>query len=135
LHAAIAAVGTRSGEAWLHLVGLALELPASDARGFARRIERVPQDELRRHLVGLYVPAWVGMVGAETLERAALGDREAIDELLAHPGYYAGHARDALPQLLSVPARETKALIVAAVRRFAEEVLAPGAPDECDARA
>lgn len=125
LHAAIAAVGARSGEAWLHLVGLALERPGIDARAFVDEVARVPEDELRRHLVGVYVPAWVAMAGADTLERAAAGKRTAIDELLTHPRYYAGHARDALAPLLAVPASETKTLVVSALRLFADEALAP----------
>ena len=129
LQAAIGAVGARSGEVWLHLLGLALELPSEDSRSFVRKVSRVPQGELRRHVVGVYVPAWTSMLGGETLERVAAGDRRAIEEALAHPRYYAGHAREALGRLLDVPAKETKELVLGALRLFAEEVLAPREQD------
>ena len=86
---------------------------------------RVDPLELRRHLVGVHVPAWVGLVGAGTLERAATGDRKAIATLLEHPRYYAGRAAEALPTLLSVPPGETKRRLVTAVRLFAEETFSP----------
>jgi DNA-binding transcriptional ArsR family regulator len=122
---AVAAVGERSGEVWLHLLGLALELPHDDARSFVDAVARVPQRELRRHLAGAFVPAWVGMAGAETLERAAAGDEAAIERLLAHPRYYAGRAAESLGPLLVLPARETKDRVVTALTRFAEEAFAP----------
>jgi DNA-binding transcriptional ArsR family regulator len=125
LRDAIEAVGERSGEAWLHLLGLALELPADDARSWLRRVARVPAGELRRHLVGVHVPAWTGMLGLETLERAARGEPAAVADALGHPRYYAGRARDALTSLLAVPAAETKRRLLAALRRFAAEALAP----------
>ncbi len=125
LRVAVGQVGERSGEAWLHLLGLALELPTLDAPAFAERIARMDAVELRRHLVGVYVPAWVGHVGATTLERAATGDRRAIAKLLAHPRYYAGRAGDALPPILNVSPKETKRRLVSALRRFATEVFVP----------
>ena len=125
LVAAVDGAGERSGEAWLHLLGLALELPHDDARSFVRKVSRVPQHELRRHLVGVHVPAWASMVGAEALERASAGDEGAIDVLLGHPRYYAGRAAESLGPLLLLPAGETKSRIVTALRRFAEEAFAP----------
>ena len=125
LRESIAEVGERSGEAWLHLLGLALELPAGDAQSFVRSLSRVDALELRRHLVGVHVHAWVGLVGASTLEHAAAGDTKAIAALLGHPRYYAGRATDALPALLSVPPKETKRRLVTALRAFAEEAFSP----------
>jgi DNA-binding transcriptional ArsR family regulator len=125
LGSAVAAVGDRSGEAWLHLLGLALELPPSGALAFVDALEEIAPSELRRHLVGVYVPAWVTLVGRETLERAARGDQAAIDEALAHPRYYAGRARESLTAVLAVPPAETKELLLTALRRFAQEVFAP----------
>ena len=125
LAAAVAAVGDRSGEAWLHLLGLALELPHGDAAGFADAVARLPQRELRRHLVGVYVPAWAALVGVDALERAAAGQEDAIERVLSHPRYYAGRARESLAPLLALPARETKSRLTTALRRFAEEAFAP----------
>ncbi len=125
LREAVVRVGERSGEAWLHLLGLALELPAPDARSFVKALARVDALELRRHLVGVHVPAWVGLVGATALEQAAAGDEKAIAKLLEDPRYYAGRAAEALPTLLSDPPKETKRHIVSVLRLFAEEAFAP----------
>jgi DNA-binding transcriptional ArsR family regulator len=126
LRRAIGQVGEQSGELWLHLLGLALELPASlDARGFVAELEAVPPLELRRHLVGVHVPAWRELVGAETLERAAAGDRAAGEELLRHDRYYAGAARASLSLLLPLSPAQTKRRVLAVLRGFANEVVAP----------
>ena len=122
---AVQAAGERSGEAWLHLLGLALELPASTAASFVDALEAVDPLELRRHLVGVHVPAWVTLVGADALERAAAGDEAATAALLEHPRYYAGRAREALPDLLAGSGEETKARVLDALRLFAAEVFSP----------
>ena len=125
LAAAVAACGERSGEAWLHLLGFALELPSSPALGFVEALDTIDPLELRRHLVGVYVPAWVTLVGDDALESAAAGDERAIAALLDHPRYYGTRARDSLTTLLAVPPEETKGRLLAALRLFAEEVFAP----------
>jgi DNA-binding transcriptional ArsR family regulator len=116
------ASGEGSGELWLHLLGLALELPASlDAAGFVDAVSATQAAELRRHLVGVHVPAWREVAGAETLERAAAGDRAAASELLRNDRYYAGKARDALGGILPLSAAQTKRRIVADLRRFVDD--------------
>ena len=100
-----------AGELWLHLLGLALE--SDDIVG---RVEALRPLELRRHLVGVFVPSWRRLVGAETLEGAARGDTAAAKRLLAQPRYYAGRARPALGEILPLSARETKARILAELR-------------------
>ena len=131
----------RSGELWLHLLGLALELPAAlDAVGFADAVAATDAAELRRHLVGVYVPAWREVAGAETLERAAAGDRTAASELLRNDRYYAGKAREALGAILPLSAEQTKRHVVDALRRFVDDVFAMQEPEvvallEEDARA
>jgi DNA-binding transcriptional ArsR family regulator len=126
LRRAVRLVGEEAGELWLHLLGLALELPASlDARAFVSELESVPPLELRRHLVGVHVPAWRELVGAETLERAAAGDRAAGEDLLRHDRYYAGTARPSLSLLLPLGGAQTKRRILAVLRGFAKEVFAP----------
>lgn len=108
-----------SGELWLHLLGLALELPAStDAAGFVDAVGAIDPAELRRHLVGVHVPAWREIAGAETLERAAAGDRAAAAELLGNERYYAGKAEAALGPILPLSPAQTKRRVVAALRRF-----------------
>jgi DNA-binding transcriptional ArsR family regulator len=124
LASAVAACGERSGEAWLHLLGLALELSPSPALEFAEALGGVDALELRRHLVGVHVPAWVTLVGADALEAAAEGDERAIAQLLDHPRYYGTRARESLSSLLAVPPEETKNRLLAVLRQFAEEVFA-----------
>jgi DNA-binding transcriptional ArsR family regulator len=105
------AEGGAAGELWLHLLGLALE-----ADDLVDHVERLRPLELRRHLVGVFVPSWRRLVGIDTLERAARGDAVAARRLLAQPRYYGGHAAAALGPILPLSARETKARIVAALR-------------------
>ena len=125
LRQAIGRVGPEAGEVWLHLLGLALESPVATAAAFVDRVARTAALELRRHLVGVYVPSWRLVAGAETLEQAAAGDRKAIAALLAHDRYYAGRARQSLEQLLPLTPAQTKRRLVAVLRRFADEVFAP----------
>ena len=40
-------------------------------------VRETPADELRRHLVGVHVPAWQTLVGGRALEAAAAGDRRS----------------------------------------------------------
>lgn len=96
-----------SAELWLHLLGLALERP-NDIVGAVRACD--PR-ELRRHLVGVHVPAWRSMVGVETLEAAARGDASLLD----HDRYYAGCARDALEPILPLTPAQTKRRILTAL--------------------
>ena len=113
LRQAVGLVGERSAELWLHLLGLALESPA-DIVGAVRE---TPADELRRHLVGVHVPAWRALVGAAALEAAAEGDTALLD----HERYYAGQARDSLGVLLPLSAAQTKRRVLAVLERFAAE--------------
>jgi DNA-binding transcriptional ArsR family regulator len=129
LDEAIAACGPTSGEVWLHLLGLALELPPTAARPFVDALGDVEPLQLRRHLVGVYVPAWVALVGRKTLEAGAAGQAGSIAALLEHPSYYAGRARESLTTLLGVPPEETKSRLIAALRLFADEVFAPREPE------
>ena len=122
---ALQAVGERAGEVWLHLLGLALETEAEDASGFVEAVAGLKPLELRRHLVGAYVPAWVGLLGEDVLERAARGERGAARRLLSQPRYYGGRARESLGLLLPLTPAETKRRLVAALRAFAEEVFSP----------
>jgi ArsR family transcriptional regulator len=124
---ALEAVGDRSGELWLHLLGLALELDSHDSEALIERVARLRPLELRRHLLGLYVPSWYDLVGAETIERAARGNPSACKTLLAHPRYYAGRAEDALGVILPLGAAETKRRVLEALQRFRADVFAPDA--------
>jgi len=115
LSQAIAAVGEQSSELWLHLLGLALERPDD----VAAAVRATPAAELRRHLVGLHVPAWREVAGVEALEATARGD----DSLLDHDRYYAGRARASLELLLPLTAAETKRRVLAVLELYRDEVL------------
>jgi DNA-binding transcriptional ArsR family regulator len=124
LRRAVRRVGERAGEIWLHLLGLALELRTSNARAFVDGVARVDALELRRHLLGVHVPAWRHVAGAETLEHAARGNEDAAAALLANERYYAGRARESLERLLPLTAAQTKRALLAIMRRFLDEVFA-----------
>jgi DNA-binding transcriptional ArsR family regulator len=122
---AIEAVGERSGELWLHLLGIPLEAGTATVAGLVAAVEELAPLEVRRHLVGVHVPAWRTAVGKAALEAAARGDAGAARRILGHPTYYAGRARESLSALLPLPAAETKRRLVAALQAFTEDVLAP----------
>ena len=107
-------IGERSAELWLHLLGLALERP--DDIGVA--VREMPPDELRRHLVGVHVPAWRALVGGAALEAAAAGDTALLD----HDRYYAGRARESLERLLPLTPAQTKRRVLGVLERFGAEV-------------
>jgi DNA-binding transcriptional ArsR family regulator len=119
---ALTALGERAGEIWLHLLGLALEEQAGDAATFVASVGAIKPLELRRHLLGLYVPAWSEMIGADVLERAVRGDPKATKRLLAHDRYYGGRARESLAVLLPLTPAETKRRVLAALTTYADEV-------------
>ena len=115
---ALERVGDRCGETWLHLLGLALELPAVSAEQFVQELEQVDELEFRRHLLGVHVPTWRAIVGSETLERAAAGDSGASRELLSSERYYAGRARDALSVVLPLTPKQTMRRFMDVLKRF-----------------
>jgi DNA-binding transcriptional ArsR family regulator len=114
-----------AGELWLHLLGLALDAGPSDAEELVAVVERTRPLELRRHVLGVFVPSWRHLVGAEALERAARGDAAEAKRLLAHPRYYGGRARAALGEILPLSARATKARLVAELDHFAAVEVVP----------
>jgi DNA-binding transcriptional ArsR family regulator len=120
LQRAVEHVGDRAGETWLHLLGLGLESPTADAADFVDALGRIDELEFRRHLVGVHVPAWRTVVGGETLEAAAAGDRRAIAAVLRSDRYYAGRARESLSVVLPLTARQTKRRFLDVLRRFAD---------------
>ena len=124
LRRALERVGARSSELWLHLLGLALERP-HDLTGAVRQTSA---EELRRHLVGVHVPAWRELVGSEALEASARGDSALLD----HPAYYAGEARDSLALVLPLAPTETKRRILAVLRSFEHELLDPAVVAELE---
>ena len=121
LRKAIAKVGDSSGEVWLHLLGLALEAPRPrDGEALLAQVEATDPLEVRRHLLGAYVPAWRRYVDSAALLAAAGGDRAAQARLLADGRYYAGSAHAALSVLLPLGARETRSRLLAVLRGWHE---------------
>ena len=128
---ALARVGDRSGEVWLHLLGLAVELPAPrDAASLLTALEAADPLELRRLLLGAHVPAWRRLEPgwAEAIEAAAAGDPAAQTRLLAHPRYYGGAARQALEELLPLDPAETRRRLLEVLARWHEESYAAREP-------
>ncbi len=125
LRRALEALGARSGELWLHLLGPALDGERLTLMELLDTVTRLDAVELRRHLLGLHVPAWTAAVGRETLAAAAEGDETAAASLLGSERYYAGRARDSLAAYLSVDAEHGKRLVLSALTAFANAI-----PDE-----
>jgi DNA-binding transcriptional ArsR family regulator len=127
--AALEGVGDRSGEVWLHLLGLATEAPAPrDAAALLASLEAADPLEVRRQLLGADVPAWRRLVPPEAIEAAAAGDRAAQARLLDHPRYYGGAARQALAVLLPLGPEETRRRLLEALSRWHEESFAAREP-------
>jgi len=124
LRRALERVGLQAGELWLHLLGIGLERGAPTAAELVDAVAELAPAELRRHLVGVHVPAWRALVGADTLEAAARGDRNADAVLLADECYYGGRARDSLSLLLPLSVAQTKKRVADVLRRFHNEVFA-----------
>jgi DNA-binding transcriptional ArsR family regulator len=123
LRTALARVGDRSGEVWLHLLGLAMEAPAPrDGAALLAHLEATDPLEVRRQLLGADVPAWRRLEAgwAEVIEAAATGDLAAQARLLGHPRYYGAAARRALAVLLPLGPRETSERLLAALRGWHE---------------
>jgi DNA-binding transcriptional ArsR family regulator len=117
----LARVGDSSGEVWLHLLGLAMEAPRPrDAAALLAQVEATDPLEVRRHLLGAFVPAWRRYLGPAVLLAAAEGDRAAQARLLADEHYYCGSARAALSVLLPLGARETRSRLLAVLRGWHE---------------
>jgi DNA-binding transcriptional ArsR family regulator len=114
----ISRVGRHAGKLWLHL----LDLADGDVEDLLERVRRLDALELRRYVVGVYVPTWRELVGGSWLERAAAGDRTAIEKLLSHRRYYGGEVRTALSLVLPLSPAQTKRRLLAVLHRFAAEV-------------
>jgi DNA-binding transcriptional ArsR family regulator len=128
---ALERVGDRSGEVWLHLLGLAVEAPAPrDAAALLNALEGADPLEVRRLLLGAHVPAWrrLGPGWTEAIEAAAAGDPAAQARLLAHPRYYGGAARRALDVLLPLDPAETRRRLLEVLSRWHEESFAAREP-------
>lgn len=124
LDAALEALGDRTGETWLNLIGVALDAgPPYDADGLSASLAALDGVELRRHLLGRYAWSWCALAGIDVIEAAAEGDEAACRALVRHPRYYGGDAEAALSVLLLLDADETRRRITRAVDAGAEHLL------------
>ncbi|HEV3463811.1 MAG TPA: winged helix-turn-helix domain-containing protein, partial [Actinomycetota bacterium] len=124
---ALERVGDRSGEAWLHLLGLAVEAPVPrDAAALLGAVQAADPLEVRRQLLGADVPAWRRLEPGfpDAIEAAAAGDPAAQARLLAHPRYYGGAARQALELLLPLDAAGTRRRLLEVLARWHAESFA-----------
>ncbi|HUG65458.1 MAG TPA: winged helix-turn-helix domain-containing protein [Gaiellaceae bacterium] len=134
--AALAAVGDTEGDSWLNLLGVALDAgPPFTVERLLAAFESLDGVELRRHLLGRYAWSWCTLAGIGDIEAAAAGDSAAAARLLAHPRYYAGHARQSLGTLLSLEPEETHRRIVTAAEAGSRLLLAPTASAGLEAAA
>jgi DNA-binding transcriptional ArsR family regulator len=123
---ALAAVGDTAGETWLNLLGVPLDLGAPyDAGQLVDEVERMDPLQLRRHLLGAYAWSWRTLGGADTIEAAAAGDREAGRVLLERERYYAGRARNSLSVLLPLDPEETRARLAHALSAGLRHLIEP----------
>src|SRR5262245_1012441 len=113
LRRAIERIGPDSGELWLHLLGLALDEPDD----IVEAVGSLDPVELRRHLAGVYVPAWEQLVGRHALEATARGETRLLD----HDRYYAGRARASLERLLPLTPAQTRRRVLDVLVRYREE--------------
>ena len=124
LRRAVERVGVRSGELWLHLLGVALDHPDDVVAG----VQALDGTELRRHLTGVYVPAWRTVAGLEALEATATGDPGLLD----HDRYYAGQARASLELLLPLTPAQTKRRVLDVLTRYQGELFDRGVVAELE---
>ena len=134
LAAALDGVGDNEGEVWLNLFGVGLDGgPPYDVTRLRDELGSLDALELRRHLLGRYAWSWCTLAGVEDIEAAAAGGDAASARLLAHPRYYAGHARDSLSVLLALDADETRARVLRAVEAGSQTLLDGAAAAELEA--
>ena len=120
LLAQLAQVG--GGDLWLGLIGSAYETP--EPRGVASFLDHLAEADpvaVRRELVAMQVHS--REAAAETIDRAAAGDRQAAEELaaLCEEDCAAG-----LRKLLALPPAETLEAVIRVLRRFDDEVFRGG---------
>lgn len=119
LQQALDHVGDKSGETWLHLLGLCLDLDRPS--GFDQLVERIAAMEaldFRRVLLGLTAWSWRSIVGAETIEAAARGDDTAAKRLLSDDRYYGRSAEAALTKILPLNAEQTRDRLLEAMEAY-----------------
>jgi DNA-binding transcriptional ArsR family regulator len=118
-----------AGKVWGSLVSLALRPPAAqDVEALIQRVEEQPPLELRLLILGYRAPSMRASHGP-LIERAARGDAQAMERLLADESYSTGRMADALRRMVSIHPEEDKSSILEALRRWGREVFAARADE------
>lgn len=121
LTAALGRICDRSGETWLHLLGLCLDLaPPAPMDQLIEHIAAMDAMDFRRLLLGTTAWSWRSIVGAETIEAAARGDEDAASRLLSDDRYYGGSALASLATILPLDADETKRRFVSTLEAYSD---------------
>jgi DNA-binding transcriptional ArsR family regulator len=103
-------LGKRAGHVWLNLLPVAHEVAAAhSAAGIVSHLRGLSPVELRRHMLGYYLPPEAIGVDLQQIDQAATGDAAAVAALLRNRKYFGGDA-DRLSSLLALDPRTTKAL-------------------------
>lgn len=114
-------IGTQAGKVWMNLVGLATVSPATrDVPSLLGRVEGLDPLELRLYLLGSHVPFYQQSISHDVLHRAASGDRDAQQRLLADASYFGGEAESL--RLLGLSVEETRDVALETMHRWYDEV-------------
>jgi DNA-binding transcriptional ArsR family regulator len=119
---ALQQLGPRAGKAWVNLLGVAARRPpARLVPGLLERVDGMDPVEIRFTLLGGHVPAYQRGAGREVIDRAARGDRAAVDALFDDRSYFSGECRTLGP-LLELSPRRTATLVREALHRWYDDV-------------
>jgi DNA-binding transcriptional ArsR family regulator len=119
MQAALDAIDDPSGETWLHLLGLLLDLePRASVSALIEHITTMDAVRFREVLLGVEAWSWRTIVGADTIRAAARGNDAAADRLRADDRYYGGAAAAALATVLPLDPVETKRRFLTALDAY-----------------
>ena len=108
-----------------HLLGLVLETPQPRSfDGFLERLEAIDPVELKLHLLGYYGTPSPHYPSPDVVRRAAQGEADARDEILAAIAEF-HDKHDVYTRLLDLGGDELKARLLAILPRWRELVFAP----------
>jgi DNA-binding transcriptional ArsR family regulator len=116
-------IGDRSGETWLHLLCLCVDIgPPRSLDNLLDHVSGMDARWFRLVLLGIGAWSWRSIVGADVIEAAAHGDESAAEILLSDERYYGRSARAALSKILPLSPTETQRRFVDALEAFRDTV-------------
>jgi DNA-binding transcriptional ArsR family regulator len=125
LQEALDAIGPNAGKVWINLMGLATGPAVADVPTLVQVIEGLEPVEVRLRLLGAHVPAYQQSLTPDVMLAAATGSNEAVSRLIGDPSYFGGEAARYLGPLLELSPERTKAVAVAAMKGWYQEVFQP----------